>query len=745
MANDMTWYKRLAISLVPGYGAFFAPSEVKAPSRADMQNPLAYVDPSRLTANWAVTPYNPGWLVTRKGLQIYDTMKRDEQVKAALKFKKDSVLASGWEVVSPGDQEEDWEVTRFVQDAMALLPGGWNQVLVDVLSALDFGYSCVERVYISAELGEWKGKLLLTRMQSIRPHYIDFLTDEFGVLKGVIQQLTGRPQEPLPPAKFIIHSHAKEFGNYYGTSDLEAAYRPWWTKDNSYKWLAITLERYGMAPLFAMYDPNSYQGNAVEELKKVVKNIQNASLGVIPRATKDSLELWSQSLNKGSSELFLAALDRFDQHIARAVLVPDLVGMSSNTGQIGSLARSRTNFDSFMQVVTQLQNDVAAQVMNAQVIPQLCDLNFSSLQSYPVFRFLPFSDDRKLEIMSTWAAMVGGQVVNKIEDDETHIRKVMGFPENEDPKVIEAPPPVQPGVGVDAQGKPIKLGPDGQPVKLGPDGKPWKAPLQPGEKKPNPFEKKFEEEGEWKTINGRHVFIREGEDLDTALKRSLGKGERVGVIPDEEITDPDNALIGYVGGGYLEEGGMEMSRNALRRSFDKYPEEAQGLKKKARAFLDRLAPDSDVVELYHVSSSPWRDQNKRGGFGPFRSFTYGKDAALRMLNEDMNGQGWVYTIRVPKDYIGVVVNYNDPNIKDMSWQKEVLNDKPIPLQAVFGAKQFRSAGKKRVSFEQAEDMTEVLLEDQSEEMRTFAVENDAVWVEMDDGQRVAVPAVEYSV
>jgi phage gp29-like protein len=386
-------------------------------------------------------------------------------------------------------------VTRFVRDALAFIPGGWNQVLVNVLSALVYGYSAQERIYEEKDLGEWKGKMLLTRVQSLKPHFIDFVSDPYGKLTGVTQQMTSTVGDPLPPAKFILYAHAMEFGNYYGVSDLESAYRPWWTKDSAYKWLAITLERYGMSPLFALYDPNSYQGGAVEELKKVVKGIQNATLGVIPRSTKESLEFWSQDLNRGSSDIFLKALDRFDQHIARAILVPDLVGMSSNTGQTGSLARSQTNADSFMQVVKQLQASLADAVMNAQVIPQLCDLNFPNLQSYPLFKFMPFTDDQRLEILNTWAAMVGGQVVNKIEDDEVHIRKVMGFPENEDPKVIEAPPPVQPGVGVDAEGKPIKMGADGQPLKLGPDGRPWKAPLAPGEKKLNPFEKKFDQEG----------------------------------------------------------------------------------------------------------------------------------------------------------------------------------------------------------------------------------------------------------
>ena len=479
MANGI---QKFVTTLFPGTSAFFAPPAVAEPSIKNLQKAVAYVDPSRLLTGWTQLPYNPSWLVTRKGLQIYDTMRRDEQVKAALKFKIDSVLAPGWEVVSPGDQEEDWEVTRFVRDVLAFIPEGWNTVLTSVLSALAYGFSCSERIYAEAKAGEWKGKLLLTRAQSLRPNYVDFVTDPFGVLLGITQQITGSVGETLPPAKFVLFSYTKEFGNYYGTSDLEACYRPWWVKDNAYKWLAVTLERFSMAPLFALYDPNAYGGGLAAELQKVLKNIQNATFGAIPRASKDALELWSQNLNKGSSELFLLSIDRFDQHIARAILVPDLVGMSSNTGQTGSLARSQTNADSFMQVVKQLQNDVAAQVMNAQVIPQLCDLNFPSLASYPVFKFMSFTDAQRLEIMNTWAAMVGGQVVNKIEDDEVHIRKVLGFPENENPEVL--PNPTPPGGG----GMPGEPGasPFGGPAKKPPTsvqtlpaaGKPGETPLK---------------------------------------------------------------------------------------------------------------------------------------------------------------------------------------------------------------------------------------------------------------------------
>src|SRR3990172_8939273 len=84
------------------------------PRFARMSSEIAWADPKHLFPNgWA--QYNPSLLVSRKGLAIFDQMRNDDQVKAAMSFKKSSTLASGWEVVSPEGQPEEWEPTEFVQ------------------------------------------------------------------------------------------------------------------------------------------------------------------------------------------------------------------------------------------------------------------------------------------------------------------------------------------------------------------------------------------------------------------------------------------------------------------------------------------------------------------------------------------------------------------------------------------------------------------------------------------------------
>ncbi len=439
MAADRSLWQGIMSSLWP-FGAQ-REDPLKANEKA-MRDAQAFVDPSRLFGGKLSTPYNPSVLVTRKGLNVFDQMKVDEQVKAALLFKKHAALAAGWEVVSPGDQDEEWEVTEFVRDVITIVPGGAVRMLRSVLLGLDYGYSITEKVYAESEIGSTAGKLVLGRAISVKPHYFDFQANAHGRVLALLQKyVPGQDVLEFSPDKFIVYTHDQEFENPYGRSDLEAAYRAWWVKDNAYKWFAVALERYGMPPLFLLYNPNDYQGTQVDELKKVVKNIQNATMGVIPRGSKEGLEFWSAALGGQAKDVFLAALSRFDADIGKALLQPSLTGFSGEGGKgeaRGSLARANIHWKAFLYVVEELQRSLAT-VINEQLVRQLCDLNFPNLQSYPQFRFARLDDELQLELFTLWQQLVTGKVVNQIPDDETHIRSALGFPENEDPEELKQP------------------------------------------------------------------------------------------------------------------------------------------------------------------------------------------------------------------------------------------------------------------------------------------------------------------
>jgi hypothetical protein len=110
--------------------------------------------------------------------------------------------------------------------------------------------------------------------------------------------------------------------------------------------------------------------------------------------------------------------------------------------------------------------------------------------------------------------------------------------------------------------------------------------------------------------------------------------------------------------------------------------------------LNELNPDSENVEIYHVSSSPLEDFEKRGGWESYRSFALSESAANKLIN-DLGGSGYIYKLKVPKNDIAAVVDYDDPNISDYAYQEEILNEKPISVS------QIEKVTKKEISPDQA--------------------------------------------
>jgi phage gp29-like protein len=409
---------------------------------------VAFADPRRLfpgTQPWQ--QYNPSILVGAKSLKLFDEMRRDDQVKAALAFKKHSCLATGWQVASPEGKPRDWPPTMFTRwvlehmDPLEIGSPTLDADLIGILSCLDFGFSVSEKIYAPIETGPWTGYVGLKALKTRAPYDITFSQDVYGNLlpDGIVQQMnTTVPGGRMPRSKFILMSYQSQFGNPFGTSDLESAYFSWWTKHNAQKWLAMLLERLGIPPIFGLYNPARYSGSsAIGDLKKIFENLQAATFGIIPRPDKDSLDFWAPELAGNATRVFMPALEYLNKAIARSILMPDLLGMTQDSSQ-GSYARAQIHFDVFLLVVEAIRKDLQTIVMQHQVIKPMLDMNFPGLDAYPLWTFLPLTDDVRLELITQWTNMVSTGVVTNQPIDEVHIRKLMHFPDKEDP---EAEPP----------------------------------------------------------------------------------------------------------------------------------------------------------------------------------------------------------------------------------------------------------------------------------------------------------------
>ncbi len=402
---------------------------------------IALADPFRLIPKQSFVSFNPSELVQRKGYGVIEKMRRDDQVKAALTFKKNTVLAAGWEIVSPKDEDGDWEVRRFVEDEFKRLAGTLNDTLFEIMSAFDYGFSVAEKVFAPIAEGEFADKIGLAGLNAKRPNSFKFDTDEFGSLKddGLIQEQPDGDKR-LPVGKFVLFAHQKEFANYYGVSDLVSTYRPWWSKWNTFNFMMMFIERLGIPPIFALFDPNAYNPAQIDDLQSVISDIQAATFGSIPRPNKDALEFWSPEAGSNrATQVFIPAINMLDTHIARSILMPSLLGLTPEQ-QTGSLARARITFDIFLQVIAQIQKRIEETVMFEQIIKPLVDINFE-VEDYPRFQFLPLTEDIKTDVMETWTKLVDKEIVTRQEEDESHIRTLLEFPQKaeETPEIGEGP------------------------------------------------------------------------------------------------------------------------------------------------------------------------------------------------------------------------------------------------------------------------------------------------------------------
>lgn len=371
--------------------------------------------------------FNPSDLVRVKGLKIFTEMRKDDQIKAAMGFKKLAVLSSGWKVCPPEGKEEDDEPTRFVAHCLRNMKGDLVEDIREILTAMEYGYSVSEKIYAPIEFGEFTGKIGLQRIKTKSPDTFEFKVDMYGNLIGLTQNVGSLNNVPMPVDKFVIYSFDSEFGNPYGRSELEAAYRAYWCKDNAYKWMLMFLERHGIPPIMLMISKSITESDQ-NRIRTILKNLQSGTVAVLPRVDKDDLQFEKLDLSDALDRVFQPAIQMYNGDIARALLMPSLIGVTDDNSQ-GSYARSNVHFDSLMMIVDRIRTcDIQKRVMNEQVIPYLVDLNYPTVSEYPTFEFEKIQDSTRFELLKIWKEMVSVKSVTSGDEDEKHIRMQLGFP-----------------------------------------------------------------------------------------------------------------------------------------------------------------------------------------------------------------------------------------------------------------------------------------------------------------------------
>ncbi|MCK4786217.1 MAG: DUF935 family protein [Desulfobacteraceae bacterium] len=340
---------------------------------------------SSMMTGLSIMSYNPDDLVRSKGkgIKVYQEMIRDSHVKAALKQKKSKLLKIGWEVVPASDNKVHQEQAAFVKwNLETRLAGAFNRDLFEMLDALDCGFSVSEKVFEIMDSGKWKGKAAYKNIKSKDPLYFDFKTDDYGNLekKGLLLSTGGFSAAPkgLPVDKFIIVSNDMRYENFYGSSDLRAAYRPYWLKDTAWKLRAIYMERFAGNNLKGKYPKNDEK--AKDKLLEIFQAWQSETGIAIP----EGVEIEVLQLATSSKSEYESTIDDCNKEIQVAIIGQTLTMDTGEKGN-GSRALGQVHHDVLADAVWFLDSVLTSDV-NIQAIRHLVDLNWDT-EEYPTWRF----------------------------------------------------------------------------------------------------------------------------------------------------------------------------------------------------------------------------------------------------------------------------------------------------------------------------------------------------------------------
>lgn len=421
-----------------------APAEPARVAPVDQRESVAWSEVSYLLAD---AKYNPDDLIGRKGFGIYKKMMFDEQVKSVMQFKRSTVTGREWyfhldaEKVGLSQTEAERRVELMTESIKSGYRGAFSDGLNAVMKAMWQGFSMTEQMFGTFQYD----KKTWWCLKALRPKPFDtffpIVNDKGDVLRWV-QRYGARTKEiTLDMSKFVYYVFNSDMDEHYGWSDLRSAYRPFLSKDIAIRFRNIYMERF--AGGFAVAKPA--EGHVLDRssqewtaLTQILQNLSGKSSVILPAGI--DLEVVYASSGQGS--VFKESIDQDDLAIAKAALVPNLIGMTPS-GQTGSYSQSDTQFDVFM-IVSDTEAGRLEDALNEQVFLPLARANFGD-DVLPRFCFKPLSKRRVQQLLTIWQSLLSAGGVQASGSDEAHIRKMLEFPAKDDDDILEPPGQDLPG------------------------------------------------------------------------------------------------------------------------------------------------------------------------------------------------------------------------------------------------------------------------------------------------------------
>lgn len=316
--------------------------------------------------------------------RAYRRMLADPIVKAALLSKVFGTASLSLRVQPDGNGPLAKKVATFTKWSLERSDTGIAGIVTDILlGGLIEKASVCEKVFRYIDRGEYNGHVGLARLSPLDPDTFTVTTDEFRRITGVKQTIgssgKGGAPETYPADCFTIWQHLPLY--QAGTSDLRAAYRPWYLLDTVWKLRGIFLDKIAMPVVKGTYTDETQEPALATKLAKmralswiaVPDDIQVEALELSQRSGQE----WQQAIMDLRQEVVIGIQLGF-QHILEG-------------SQTGARASAQVHVQQ-SELAVWYTSEAVGNVLTKQVVPDITDLNFAGA-GYPLVTLEGIDDD----------------------------------------------------------------------------------------------------------------------------------------------------------------------------------------------------------------------------------------------------------------------------------------------------------------------------------------------------------------
>ena len=343
-------------------------------------------------------------LVGWKGVAVYKEMSHNEPTIVAILFAiKMLCRRVKWFVSPASDDKGDKEAAEFVESCMEDMAMTWADVINEVLTMLEYGFSVHEIVY-KRRVGDvenptmrskycdgrigWRKLSIRSQDTIYRWHF-----DDNGGIQGVEQLAPPHYRHTvIPVEKMLLFRTTVEKNNPEGLSLIRGAYRPWYMKRSIENIEGIGIERDLAGLPMAFVPPELLSQNANPGQKQLLAAIKNMTVNVRRNEQEGMvfpLEYDDQGhqlydfklLSSGGSRQFdtNAVISRYDHRIAMTMLA-DFILLGQE--KVGSYALATSKTSLFTTAIGAFL-DMICDVLNRYAIPRLMALNDFEITDFP--------------------------------------------------------------------------------------------------------------------------------------------------------------------------------------------------------------------------------------------------------------------------------------------------------------------------------------------------------------------------